>query len=258
MLLRQRTARLAVYSFALLAAACSASQEGDEQEREPGVSEAALNGTVRCNGCSVRPHVQAFATALCQEVGSCDSGSYNGHQPNASLAIDNFVPIRSAFGDRVAEWALANRGRFGAEYVIWKQRINFGSGWRMMEDRGSITQNHFDHVHISFFPNGGTSGGGGGGGGGGACSVGGDKKLRCGNDDDATMYRNPWAASPVVNHLRTTQSWFTCWFPGEPHRGGNSVWYWTQGDDNGNWGFVPAAVVHTRIDPAPGLVKCGD
>ena len=44
----------------------------------------------------------------------------------------------------------------------------------------------------------------------------------------------------------------------EPHRGGNSVWYWTQGDDNGNWGFVPAAVVHTKTDPAPGLIKCGD
>ena len=24
------------------------------------------------------------------------------------------------------------------------------SGWDPMEDRGSITQNHYDHVHVSF------------------------------------------------------------------------------------------------------------
>ena len=34
-----------------------------------------------------------------------------------------------------------------------KQRINYndGRGWQLMEDRGSITQNHYDHVHVSFY-----------------------------------------------------------------------------------------------------------
>ncbi|WP_372509255.1 hypothetical protein [Actinomadura madurae] len=43
------------------------------------------------------------------------------------------------------------RAPLGISYVIWKQRIwNVrGGGWRPMEDRGSITQNHYDHVHIS-------------------------------------------------------------------------------------------------------------
>lgn len=255
MVLSKRIARLSVLSLGVVIAACSAPVgEGEEQELS-GSSESGLGG-VRCDRCSVAPHVQAFASALCAETGSCDSGSYNGHQPNASLAIDNFVPVGGALGDRVAAWALANKGRFGAEYVIWKQRINFGNGWRWMEDRGSITQNHYDHVHISFFPTGGT--GGGGGGGGGSCSVQGDKKLHCTNDDNIPMRKNPWAASPIVNHLRTTSSWFDCWFPGEPHAGGNNVWYWTQGDDNANFGFVPAADVHTTKDPAPGLIKCGD
>jgi hypothetical protein len=35
--------------------------------------------------------------------------------------------------------------------VIWRQRINFGSGWKPMEDRGGVTANHFDHTHISMF-----------------------------------------------------------------------------------------------------------
>ncbi len=250
MALLDRTARFSALSLVVIVAACGAPADDDDPSA---TSESALGG-VRCDRCRVRPHVQAFADALCRDTGSCDSGSYNGHQPSADLAIDNFVPVRSALGDRVAEWALANRGRFGAEYVIWKQRINFGSGWRLMEDRGSITQNHYDHVHVSFFRNGSTGTGGTISG----CGVGVDKKLRCASDDDVPIHRNPWASSPVVNHLRTTQSWFECWFPGEMHRGGNKVWYWTVGDDNNAWGFVPASAVRTTIDPAPGLIKCGD
>ena len=34
--------------------------------------------------------------------------------------------------------------------MIWRQRINFGSGWQLMEDRGGVTANHYDHVHVSF------------------------------------------------------------------------------------------------------------
>jgi hypothetical protein len=54
-------------------------------------------------------------------------------------------------GDEVARYAVANARRLGISYVIWKQHIwNVrGGGWRPMEDRGSITQNHYDHVHIS-------------------------------------------------------------------------------------------------------------
>ncbi|SNS57509.1 hypothetical protein [Actinomadura mexicana] len=54
-------------------------------------------------------------------------------------------------GDEVARYAVANARRLGISYVIWRQRIwNVrGGGWRPMEDRGSITQNHYDHVHIS-------------------------------------------------------------------------------------------------------------
>ncbi|GAA3984153.1 hypothetical protein GCM10023085_77840 [Actinomadura viridis] len=54
-------------------------------------------------------------------------------------------------GDQMAAYVVANARRLGVSYVIWKQHIwNVrGGGWRRMEDRGSITQNHYDHVHIS-------------------------------------------------------------------------------------------------------------
>jgi hypothetical protein len=75
---------------------------------------------------------------------ACDFMESFGVMPSAA---------RAAHGDRVAQFAIDNASRLGLKYVIWKQRIYDvrNPGWRPMEDRGSITQNHFDHVHISVF-----------------------------------------------------------------------------------------------------------
>ncbi|GLZ15518.1 hypothetical protein Acsp04_57530 [Actinomadura sp. NBRC 104425] len=58
-----------------------------------------------------------------------------------------------ALGDRTAQYAISNANRLGIKYVIWRQRIYDmrSPGWRTMEDRGGITANHYDHVHISVF-----------------------------------------------------------------------------------------------------------
>ncbi|MBB3733770.1 lytic transglycosylase domain-containing protein [Nonomuraea dietziae] len=62
-------------------------------------------------------------------------------------------PGELARGDAIAAWAQANADTLGVLYVIWRQRIwNSGMadrGWRPMSDRGSINENHFNHVHIS-------------------------------------------------------------------------------------------------------------
>jgi hypothetical protein len=63
-------------------------------------------------------------------------------------AID--LMVRGERGDRIAECALANQDELGISYVIWEQRMNYGAGWERMSDRGSDTENHYDHVHISF------------------------------------------------------------------------------------------------------------
>ncbi|WP_243717536.1 hypothetical protein [Actinomadura sp. KC345] len=63
------------------------------------------------------------------------------------------MPSESALrhGDQVAAYLVEHARRLGVSYVIWKQHIwNVrGGGWRPMEDRGSITQNHYDHIHVS-------------------------------------------------------------------------------------------------------------
>jgi len=64
------------------------------------------------------------------------------------LALDFFVDRPT--GDALAECAIRNRERLAVKYVIFRQRINNGSGWRQMEDRGSPVANHMEHVHISF------------------------------------------------------------------------------------------------------------
>lgn len=56
-------------------------------------------------------------------------------------------------GDRTAAFAISNASKLGIKYIIWRQRIYDmrSPGWRGMENRGGVTANHYDHVHISVF-----------------------------------------------------------------------------------------------------------
>lgn len=104
-----------------------------------------------------RPHVAQVGNHIAQKFGVPLSaiGGYRrlavdrGGHP-AGLAID--WTVGRAKGDAIADYLLANRGRMAVRYVIWRQRISFGAGWDRMNDRGSVTANHFDHVHASFGP----------------------------------------------------------------------------------------------------------
>ncbi|MGH3520279.1 MAG: hypothetical protein ACRDQ7_23430 [Haloechinothrix sp.] len=78
--------------------------------------------------------------------GRADRGGSSDHP--SGLALDFMVDTET--GNALADYVLANQSRFGVSYVIWRQRYNDGSGWQMMEDRGSTTANHYDHVHVSF------------------------------------------------------------------------------------------------------------
>lgn len=58
-----------------------------------------------------------------------------------------------ALGDRTADYAIAHASALGIKYIIWRQRIYDlrSPGWRAMENRGGVTANHYDHVHVSVF-----------------------------------------------------------------------------------------------------------
>lgn len=74
-------------------------------------------------------------------------GSYH----SSGRAID--VMISGKAGWEIANWARANASELGVIEVIYEQKIwttqRSGDGWRHMSDRGSVSANHYDHVHIS-------------------------------------------------------------------------------------------------------------
>lgn len=79
-------------------------------------------------------------------------GTFTEH--SSGEAIDVMVPgwntpAGKAYGDRIAQWALANADSLGTEWVIWQQKTYYPDGRVSgMPDRGDPTQNHYDHVHL--------------------------------------------------------------------------------------------------------------
>ena len=60
-----------------------------------------------------------------------------------------------SLGDAIAAYVRAHAKELGVSEVIWAQRIwtvqRSSEGWRYMEDRGSTTANHYDHVHVTTY-----------------------------------------------------------------------------------------------------------
>ena len=84
------------------------------------------------------------------------SGDYHG----TGQALDIMIP-NSSVGQAIANWVRANAKALGVSEVIWAQHIwtvqRSSEGWRAMPDRGSVTANHYDHVHVSVYGNSGTA-----------------------------------------------------------------------------------------------------
>ena len=103
-----------------------------------------------------QPHVAMVGNFLkamfkITNVGGAVGRAGSGDDHGIGLALDFMTPS-SAIGTALADYILANRSLLGVTYVIWQQRYNDGGGWSGMEDRGSPTANHMDHVHVSFAP----------------------------------------------------------------------------------------------------------
>jgi len=97
-----------------------------------------------------------FVSIGCFRPGS-DGEHPLGRACDFMLSSGGVLPSASnvQLGYDIASWAQANASRLGIMYIIYRQKIwdirMASSGWVPMEDRGSITANHFDHVHISVF-----------------------------------------------------------------------------------------------------------
>jgi hypothetical protein len=69
-------------------------------------------------------------------------------------ALDIMIPD-SATGDAIAAFVQDNYSALGVSEILWSQQIwtveRASEGWRWMEDRGSDTANHYDHVHVTVY-----------------------------------------------------------------------------------------------------------
>ena len=70
------------------------------------------------------------------------------------LAVD--IMVSGDRGWQVAEFVRKYYVELGVSYVIYSQNIwsveRGGEGWRAdVEDRGSTTANHYDHVHVTTY-----------------------------------------------------------------------------------------------------------
>ena len=114
----------------------------------------------KSENAGLQPQTAAFKEEIANLFGIT---SFSGYRPGDSgdhgkgLAIDFMVPESSELGDKIAEYAIQNIASRGISYIIWKQRFyapfdsKYGPAntWNPMPDRGSVTENHYDHVHVS-------------------------------------------------------------------------------------------------------------
>ena len=135
----------------------SSSDDGSDSSGDSGgdVSTEECDDSTSESGWS--PDAVRVYRALCNEFPGIDS--YLGSPSDRSdgehgegRAVDAMISD-SALGDEVAEWLRENHEELGVSEVIWAQQIwtvqRSGDGWRDMEDRGSDTANHYDHVHVT-------------------------------------------------------------------------------------------------------------
>ena len=171
-------AKAAKEAEAKKAAELKAKQEADEKAKAAKEAEAKQTTTVAgglpevtaaeladpaMNGLT--PHTKKMKVALAKKFGITsfslfragdDDGTGHGH--NSGMAVDFMVPVNSAQGDQLAEYLTKHMDELGVYYIIWKQRFYMpqqniygpANTWNIMPNRGGVTANHYDHVHVSF------------------------------------------------------------------------------------------------------------
>ncbi len=137
-----------------------ASQGSSATYAAPAAPDYASIAASKSENAGLQPQTAAFKEEVANLLGIT---SFSGYRPGDSgdhgkgLAIDFMVPVSSALGDQIADYAIQNMASRGISYVIWKQRFyapydsKYGPAytWNPMPDRGSVTENHYDHVHVS-------------------------------------------------------------------------------------------------------------
>lgn len=76
---------------------------------------------------------------------------YNEHSTGRALDV-MLRDVGGQAGDEIKDFSIGNNAKYPLNWTIWKQKMWYPPDGRSsgMEDRGSPTQNHFDHDHIFY------------------------------------------------------------------------------------------------------------
>jgi LysM repeat protein len=121
---------------------------------------ATTTATITNSAGPVKPQAQAAADAVVSNVPGADAITIGGTRASAidpkghpsGLALDYMVESDTALGNAIVQYHIDHWAELGVEYVIYQQRIltSPDGAWQAMEDRGSATANHMDHVHVNY------------------------------------------------------------------------------------------------------------
>ena len=136
------------------------SQTSSPTYAAPAAPDYATIAATKSENAGLQPQTAAFKEEVAKLYGITSFSGYRPGDPGdhgKGLAIDFMVPVSSALGDQIADYAIQNMASRGINYIIWKQRFyapydsKYGPAytWNPMPDRGSVTENHYDHVHVS-------------------------------------------------------------------------------------------------------------
>ncbi len=124
-----------------------------DEKPAAGIGGTCTNGTSVASWVS--PRIKAIHESVCARFPSISVyGTRTGAGDHGTgRAVD--IMLSGPIGWEVAEYLKQNYQAFGISYLIYEQQIwsveRGGEGWRGMSSRGSVTANHFDHVHVSVF-----------------------------------------------------------------------------------------------------------
>lgn len=108
----------------------------------------------------LRPQTAALKEEIAAKYGITEFSLYrpgDSGDHGKGLAADFIVGNNTELGNQVAADVTSNMTGRGITYVIWQQKFYapfdsiYGPAntWNQMPDRGSVTENHYDHVHVS-------------------------------------------------------------------------------------------------------------
>ena len=127
----------------------SSSSSSSSSARKVNVSSGGISS--KCGNLGLNNDAARLCTAVQKTFGVSSIGGYrpNAGEHSTGQALDLMISSRSQ-GDAVAAFVQANVATYDVKDLIWRQRYWApGRSWRIMEDRGSPTQNHMDHVHVT-------------------------------------------------------------------------------------------------------------